>query len=768
MLARAWTDVSLRFLGEVTLRATALLLVALIAGWALRRAAAGTRRQLWAGTVVALLLLPVLAAALPRLPVLPMPAASGPTEPAFPPGAAPLAGWRSGGRWPWRNDALLNPFGPLPTAGSARPSPTNPAAEANDAQPAAPSPAGGPGLSPFATTLVGLYLLGLAVALRRLIKARRTAARVLRGARRTEAPWHVPGDVQSRESDAVALPQTLGSWRPVVLLPRAGRDWPEGWRAAVVAHEVAHVRGRDPLWQLLGEIACAIYWFHPLAHLALRQLRIERELAADDATLAAGLRPSDYARVLFELACIPERPAALGAVVPLLTPGGLKARIRALLEPGRPRRSARTAAVVMGALGLSTLLPLAAAVPSRPERPAAGASAWVVGRVVDPQGAPVAGALVNFRPDRGRWFGAGDVPPAQTVLSDDEGWVRYPEQMPRQPTFDVYVRKGRLAMRKEIMAIKYGTALPTTLDLRPARALSGTIRDDDGRPVGGATVRILEDRQETPGPGPQVLARSDANGSWRIEGMLYGQFALLAQAPWGVATTFSTTIDTKDVSGLDCEVARQWPVSGYLQDEHGRPLAGVRVEQDHMFRISSRDPRPIRMGPGERHFDWDESADDGSFRMLAMGRRVHMVARDADGRDLFGDFVDPSQPVFFSRIGGGLARPTLPVRAVGPAIVTLRRSPRLSGHVRASDGSPIAGAVVTAGAAMFTGSTVTYPQASTTTDARGAFSLSVPATTIQLTAYAPGADGAPRRTQFSLMMNPGDARDDIVLTLGPL
>ena len=194
--------------------------------------------------------------------------------------------------------------------------------------------------------------------------------RLLRAAGPTAGTWQVPPGVESRETEAILLPQTVGSWRSLVLLPRAGRDWPEDWRLAVVAHEAAHVYGRDPLWQLLGEIAGVLYWFHPLVHLALRQLRIERELTADDATLATGMRPSVYARVLFELACLPEEPAPLGAVVPLLTPGGLKARVRALLEPGRPRRSRRGMALLLAAMAAGTVLPLAAASTRPPGRSA--------------------------------------------------------------------------------------------------------------------------------------------------------------------------------------------------------------------------------------------------------------------------------------------------------------------------------------------------------------------------------------------------------------
>ena len=415
------------------------------------------------------------------------------------------------------------------------------------------------------------------------------------------------------------------------------------------------------------------------------------ELTADDATLATGMRPSVYARVLFELACLPEQPVPLGAVVPLLTPGGLKARVRALLEPGRPRRSRRGMALLLGLGAAGTVLPLAAASTRPPGR--AGAL-LMIGRLVDAEKRPIAGAEVSFRPDRMGWN--GDLPWNRTVLSDADGWFQFPGGAPWQVLFDVFARKGPLAARKGIAAVRFGTILPTTLELRRGLTLSGTVRDDSGRALSGARVRILNDRHDAPGPGPQVLATSDREGRWRIEGMLYGDYQLMVQGPSGVATTLTTRVAERDVSGLDVVLPREWPVTGWLQDEQGRRLPKTRIEHFYFARsfYGGRSGWPttrFSLTDGKRHIDWDETAEDGSFRMLPRGLDILVPARDAEGHELFGFFHDGGQP-FSGRLAYAVSSKGVAPPRNAPIVVTLVRNARVSGIVRASVGHPVPGA----------------------------------------------------------------------------
>src|SRR4029078_11189598 len=88
------------------------------------------------------------------------------------------------------------------------------------------------------------------------------------------------------------MPMTWGVRRPRVLLPAAARDWPADRLRAVLAHELAHIARADGLVHLVAQLACAVYWFHPLFWTAERALGRETELAADDDELGRGLEGS--------------------------------------------------------------------------------------------------------------------------------------------------------------------------------------------------------------------------------------------------------------------------------------------------------------------------------------------------------------------------------------------------------------------------------------------------------------------------------------------
>src|SRR5439155_6786288 len=114
---------------------------------------------------------------------------------------------------------------------------------------------------------------------------------------------------------AVGTPMAGGVWRPAIFLPLSARGWSVEQRDVVLAHELAHLAGRDPLRHIAARLAVAFYWFHPLVWMAARQATVAREQACDEAVLALGTRPSAYARVLLDLAAsLRPAPAGLGAL----------------------------------------------------------------------------------------------------------------------------------------------------------------------------------------------------------------------------------------------------------------------------------------------------------------------------------------------------------------------------------------------------------------------------------------------------------------------
>ncbi|HEY0466881.1 MAG TPA: penicillin-binding transpeptidase domain-containing protein, partial [Polyangiaceae bacterium] len=129
--------------------------------------------------------------------------------------------------------------------------------------------------------------------------------------------------------------------------------WSEERRHAVLLHEFSHVRHYDGLALLLAQLACALYWFQPLAWLVRSRLRRECELAADEAVIAAGLLPSSYATHLLEIArgLIPE-----GGIAMATRPSELARRIQVLVSRERlPAPLTRRCALLFGATALVVL-----------------------------------------------------------------------------------------------------------------------------------------------------------------------------------------------------------------------------------------------------------------------------------------------------------------------------------------------------------------------------------------------------------------------------
>jgi len=114
---------------------------------------------------------------------------------------------------------------------------------------------------------------------------------------------------------------------------------------AVLAHEAAHARNRDPLRQVVAHAVGRGLWIVPAARRTAEHQRLRHELAADDhARDWAGRRA--LAEALLALHSIPETPGApaiagglttLGARIEALVPGASPPRL--VIEPSAARRS---------------------------------------------------------------------------------------------------------------------------------------------------------------------------------------------------------------------------------------------------------------------------------------------------------------------------------------------------------------------------------------------------------------------------------------------
>jgi bla regulator protein BlaR1 len=120
--------------------------------------------------------------------------------------------------------------------------------------------------------------------------------RRLRLALRGASPIDLGAPIKTLSSAACIEPGIFGVFRPVLLLPEgiAERLTPEQL-AAIVAHELCHVRRRDNLAAAIHMVIEAGFWFHPLVWWIGARLVEERERACDEEVIRLGNDQQVYA-----------------------------------------------------------------------------------------------------------------------------------------------------------------------------------------------------------------------------------------------------------------------------------------------------------------------------------------------------------------------------------------------------------------------------------------------------------------------------------------
>jgi len=103
-----------------------------------------------------------------------------------------------------------------------------------------------------------------------------------------------------RESDDIVVPATMGVYRSSILVPNDWRKWDELKLKSVLAHELSHVRRYDPQVQIISAIHRTLLWFSPLSwFLYSRIVQLAEEASDDDAVAATG-DCAGYAAVLLD------------------------------------------------------------------------------------------------------------------------------------------------------------------------------------------------------------------------------------------------------------------------------------------------------------------------------------------------------------------------------------------------------------------------------------------------------------------------------------
>jgi len=351
---------------DLALKSTAIFGVCWVVTTAMYRASAASRHAVWAAACVAALVLPVAQIALPQMNVT----------------------W-----WPQLSSLWPVPDVVATVDGLASGLPAPNALEASGLASAATVP-----WTPTRLLLV-VWFAGVIVGVWRVRIAHRAVSRLTsqtapieHAATRSRADliagWLGVSQYDLREGPPDLMPATWGTRNPVVVLPSVARDWPQSRLDPVLVHELAHVQRRDAGWLQLAHVMLAVWWMHPLAWVAARHLRVERERACDDLALAFGSRASEYASELVSLA---GECGGTEMTLAMARRSQLEGRVMAILNPrvnrdGRTRLATAMAAVlVLGIVPIASLRAVAAIMPTVTEAPPQQQPVRIGGNIGEPK-----------------------------------------------------------------------------------------------------------------------------------------------------------------------------------------------------------------------------------------------------------------------------------------------------------------------------------------------------------------------------------------------
>jgi bla regulator protein blaR1 len=169
-------------------------------------------------------------------------------------------------------------------------------------------------LRPLIPWTVPLWLLGVCAAMLRVVRGWHHAYRI-----RISASF-IPLDkwysvvsslcvlfginkiVRLAVSNSVTVPSVVGWLKPVILIPPSTLAGLTPLQMELIlAHELAHIRRQDYLWNLMQLLVETLLFYHPVVHWISQHGRLEREQCCDDMVIEKHGNTLEYARALTEL-----------------------------------------------------------------------------------------------------------------------------------------------------------------------------------------------------------------------------------------------------------------------------------------------------------------------------------------------------------------------------------------------------------------------------------------------------------------------------------
>ena len=310
----------------------------------------------------------------------------------------------------------------------------------------------------------------------------------------------------------------------------------------------------------------------------------------------------------------------------------------------------------------------------------------LIGRVVDAEsGDPIPGVKVGLtRPGENSITTATTGPEGRYQFLSLAGQAR-PWLMEIPPTHRRII--PGLPDALTVPEAEFVVEIPTVELPRSGPPRIGLARDEEGRPVKGASVEVRWTHQESDGLGyfSESTVKTDADGRFEVRGPLPGDPAEMTAKSGDLSTDglTSATTDPETPLILTLHPMTSVAVDGQVVDPAGTPIPGASIlVHDH------EEPEPGQVR-GLGMVDFRDGAtlrtdEDGRYRLppeLPRSQRTYRVEASADG------FL-PAETVYIAPgAGETLEMPTLTLRPASG----LRE---VSGLVVDDSGSPIADARV--------------------------------------------------------------------------
>jgi beta-lactamase regulating signal transducer with metallopeptidase domain len=551
-----------------------------------------------------------------------------------------------------------------------------------------------------------VYALGLLVMLGRLVGSILAVARLSRsGEAVTSSPWlsalarwrerlDIASKVHLRRTGRVTVPAVVGGLRPTILLPaKIGDDTEPAIIDAILLHELCHVRRGDYTWNLVLRVVEALYWPHPFVWFASRCVGRVREQVCDELCVNRLADASGYRAMLIDVAATLVRRPGPSLGLAMARTSRLEKRLARIDQSRgiaqcvlrRPARLAMGVGLILG-VGLIGTVRLSRAAATQAETPnlqaAPSVNLQATNQAVageasktfdflaldDATGKPLPDVTIRVRSAYDTRFvttnakGLAKVPRPEADYGPDPAY-----------TYSVSFWKDAYVQDRKAWS-DYDpsyTPIPASFTARLKRGaarIGGTVTDETGAAIAGATIELSEpttNRKAGRGILSDLPVTTDAQGRWTTESVPPEPTGIRGSVkhPEFLNGSMNAPLDAMLAGKGDVVLKRGSVIEGRVLDDLGKPIAGASVVAVDFSSLANA-PKT-------------ESRADGRFRLANLLAGVKTLVVSAPGRtpEMRPIQAGAPQPPFEFRLGPGKT---------------------LKGRVVDSTGEPIAGAAITA------------------------------------------------------------------------